>query len=96
MSLEEPDNTPTEEETKIAQFGLPIEHLFMVDPLDIGTDDLLLLVNHYRNQRFNFIKAQNERPARVEKTRDPKLDKEASEKEIKNIMAALFDDDPDA
>jgi len=75
-----------------AQFGLPIDHLFLVDPLDITSDDLLLLVSHYRNTRFNHLKAM-EKPKAVEKNRNPKLDAEATQKEINNLMADLgFDD----
>lgn len=83
----------TSDEQALAAFGLPIEHLFMIDPMDLTSDDLLLLVTHYRNQRFNHLKAMNEKPARVEKNRNPKLDKEASKAEADAILKKLFGDE---
>jgi len=83
----------TEAELAEAQFGLPIEHLFTIDPLDLESKDLLLLVTHYRNQRFNHIKAMETKPKAVEKNRNPKLDAEASKKEVEAIFNRLFGDD---
>lgn len=80
---------PTEEEIAIAQLGLPIEHLMVVDPLDITSDDLLLLVSHYRNQRLVHMKAM-EKPKAVQKNRNAKLDAEATQKEIGAIFDSLF------
>ena len=75
-----------------AQFGLPIDHLMTVDPLDITEPDLLLIITHFRHSRFNHLKAM-EKPKAVEKNRNPKLDAEATQKEINNLMADLgFDD----
>lgn len=86
---EETITEPTEEEVAIAQLGLPIEHLMMVDPLDITSDDLLLLVSHYRNQRLVHMKAM-ERPKAVQKNRNEKLDAEKSRAEIDSIFNNLF------
>lgn len=76
------------DEPQPSQFGLPIDHLFMVDPLDISTEDLLLLVSHYRTARFNHLKAM-EKPKAVEKNRNPKLNAEDSKKEINNLLKDL-------
>lgn len=92
-TIEEPTE-PTELDHAQAQLGLPVEHLFMVDPLDLTADDLLVLVAHYRNTRLNYIKAA-EKPKTVQKNRNPKLDAEASRKEITNILESLFGDDDD-
>ncbi len=70
------------------QFGLPIDHLFTVDPLDITSSDLLLLVTHYRSTRFQHLKAM-EKPKAVQKNRNEKLDAEASAKEIGNVLSDL-------
>lgn len=83
-----PDNTPTDEQLATAQFGLPIEHLFIVDPLDITSDDLLLIVTHFRNTRFQHLKAM-EKPKAVQKNRNPKLDAEATKKELDSLMSDL-------
>lgn len=79
-------DTPITPEEAQAQFGLPIEHLFVIDPLEITSDDLLLLVTHYRGTRFQHLKAM-EKPKAVQKNRNPKLDAEATKKEIENLLA---------
>lgn len=85
------DNTITDDEPtnpNPGNFGLPIDHLFTVDPLDITSDDLLLLVTHYRTTRFNHLKAM-EKPKAVQKNRNPKLDAEASKAELDRLMGDL-------
>ena len=69
-----------------------IEHLFLVDPMEITPDDILLLVNHYRATRFNFMKLQD-KPRTVEKSRGPALDEAKSKEAVNSILAALMSDD---
>ncbi len=78
------------EETELpeTQFGLPIDHLLTIDPLDLTTDNLILLITHYRHARFNHLKAM-EKPKAVEKNRNPKLDAEASKREIGNMLSEM-------
>lgn len=73
------------------ELGLPIEHLFQVDPLDLTQEDLLLLSQHYRNQRMNFQKKEMEKPKTVTnyRTTGPKLDAEASQAKIDEILAMM-------
>jgi len=71
-----------------------IDHLLMIDPLDLTSDDLLLIVQHYRANRINFIKL-DQKPKTVEKSRGPKLDPEATKKEAHKILAMLMGEEPD-
>ena len=88
--MSDTDNEPSEDDFHAAQYGLPIEHLFMVDPLDLTTEDLLLIVGHYRAARLNHLKAM-ERPKSVAKSRNPKLDADQTRKEVSAIMQAILD-----
>lgn len=70
------------------EFGLPIESLFHIDPLDLTSSDLSLLAQHYRNKRMMFQKME-EKPKSVERSRGPKLDPEASKAQINSILLSL-------
>lgn len=71
-----------------------IDHLLMVDPLDLTGDDLLLIVQHYRANRLNFLKME-ERPKSVERSRGPKLSAEDTAKAAHAILAGLIGGDDD-
>lgn len=80
---------PTDEPQDLPpEYGLPIESLFHVDPLDLTSSDLSLLAQHYRNKRLMFQKME-EKPKSVERTRGPKLDADASKEHINNILLSL-------
>lgn len=69
-----------------------IDHLLMVDPLDLTSDDLLLIIQHYRANRLNFLKME-ERPKSVEKSRGPKLTPEQTAAEAHRILQGLIGGD---
>lgn len=71
-----------------AEFQLPIDHLFQTDPLNLEEQDLVSLVSHYRSQRLNFQKLE-EKPKTVERSRNPKLDAEASKAKLDAILAGM-------
>lgn len=88
---EEPEaNPPAQTDLPPELNGLPVDHLFMLDPLQLTSSDLSLLANHYRTKRLNFLKAEETKPKTVEKNRNPKLDAEKTKESIDNILAGLI------
>lgn len=86
---EEPDNTPSNPTDLPPELNLPVDHLFTVDPLRLTSSDLSLIANHYRSKRLNFLKAETTKPKTVERSRNPKLDAEATKKRVDDILGSL-------
>ena len=86
----DPDAPEITPEEAAAAFGLPIEHLFTIDPLDITADDLLLLIAHYRGTRLQYNKLA-EKPKAVEKSRGPKLTPEETKAEAQKVLDQMMD-----
>lgn len=85
-----PEFTP---EQPVEQYVVPtIDHLYVVDPLNLTADDCLLIVQHHRVARVNFMKLA-EKPKTVQKSRGPKLDEEATRKAADEILNSMFGGD---
>lgn len=82
------DDIPEELPDPLA-VALPIEHLFSIDPLQITAEDQLLLVQHYRRTRLDFLKLE-EKPKAVQKNRNPKLTAEESAIEASKMLEEMF------
>ena len=68
----------------------PIQHLFTIDPLDLTSEDTLMLVHHYRTKRLDFIKVESERPTTAEKTRGPKLTPEETKSQLDAMLSRMI------
>ena len=66
----------------------PIEHLFLMDPQDLTSENFSDLVAFYRAERLQFNQMEN-RPKAVRKTRGDPLEGEKAKEKVANVLGLL-------
>lgn len=78
------ESTPTDP----TDLNLPIDYLFMIDPLDLTEEDLTSLARYYRAERLDFLKRE-EKPKQARTSRGPTASPEKTAKAFDDILGRM-------